>query len=197
MKYVLVGDIHGDYTFFMKICKKYTDHQIIQVGDFGVGFKPIPDYLNNKNFNFIRGNHDNPNLCLGNSHYIEDGSYLGPFFCVGGAYSIDKDYRTPFVDWWPNEELTYLEFKDIMDKYEELKPDYVITHDCPVSVLKQIHEYQLIPGGTITNQALDIMFSIHQPKLWIFGHHHLSFDKIINGTRFVCLNINEVLEIEI
>ena len=29
------------------------------------------------------------------------------FLCIGGAVSIDKMYRTPYVSGWPDEEITY------------------------------------------------------------------------------------------
>jgi hypothetical protein len=31
------------------------------------------------------------------------------------------------------------------------------------------------------------MWETHQPELWIFGHRHVPFDQVANGTRFVCL----------
>ena len=39
-----------------------------------------------------------------------------------------------------------------------------------------------------TRQAFQAMFEAHQPDLWVFGHWHHSFDGVLDGTRFVCLN---------
>jgi predicted phosphodiesterase len=41
---------------------------------------------------------------------------------------------------------------------------------------------------TATSSLAQQMYTIHKPDLWIFGHHHKSFDETIGGTRFICLN---------
>jgi len=43
-------------------------------------------------------------------------------------------------------------------------------------------------NNTLASNGLQIMFDMHRPKLWIFGHYHQDFDDVIKGTRFVCLN---------
>ena len=48
-----------------------------------------------------------------------------------------------------------------------------------------------------TRQALDAMFDIHKPDLWLFGHWHDSQDRNVMGTRFICLNELEYKDIEI
>jgi hypothetical protein len=40
---------------------------------------------------------------------------------------------------------------------------------------------------SITRQALNIMFEIHKPDFWFFGHWHDRRNWSIDGTRFVCL----------
>jgi UDP-2,3-diacylglucosamine pyrophosphatase LpxH len=47
-----------------------------------------------------------------------------------------------------------------------------------------------------TRQALDRMFEIHKPKLWIHGHHHMNLMRDIEGTRFVCLDELSFIDIE-
>jgi len=37
-------------------------------------------------------------------------------------------------------------------------------------------------NNTLASNGLQIMFDMHRPKLWVFGHY------VIKGTRFVCLN---------
>lgn len=48
---------------------------------------------------------------------------------------------------------------------------------------------QLFPytDKSITRNLLQSMFEEHQPKLWLFGHHHRSKRKEINGTEFICV----------
>ena len=69
----------------------------------------------------------------------------------------------------------------------------MVTHDCPLSVSEElfIKRGKSFSGGqyrTRTGTAFEEMFSIHKPKLWIFGHWHNNVDEVIDGTRFICLN---------
>lgn len=107
-------------------------------------------------------------------------------FFVRGAWSIDFANRTLGVDLWENEELTEEELKRAVKMYEEVKPSIVISHTCPHSVKEHLQIYGT-RVKTRTSAYLQQMFDIHQPKLWVFGHHHQEFDKVIGGCRFVCL----------
>jgi len=78
--------------------------------------------------------------------------------------------------------------------WNQIKPDYVITHDGPQWATRNVmardlkhpdRQFNIIP--TRTGQLLDQMFEYHKPKIWIFGHYHVGMDKEINGTRFICL----------
>ena len=69
----------------------------------------------------------------------------------------------------------------------------MVTHDCPLSVSNKL----FIENGksfsnkqykTRTGMALEAMFEIHKPKVWIFGHWHCNADEVIDGTRFICLS---------
>jgi hypothetical protein len=39
------------------------------------------------------------------------------------------------------------------------------------------------------------MFEIHQPEMWIFGHHHKNFQVRSNGTLFVCIRDGGVADL--
>jgi hypothetical protein len=39
------------------------------------------------------------------------------------------------------------------------------------------------------------MWNFYKPETWIFGHWHLSFDKVISGTRFICLNELDAIDL--
>lgn len=196
-----IGDIHGDWEYYNHITE--TTKDTIQVGDFGCGFeKYIPVKLNHQsivdnNHQMFRGNHDDPAKIKLLPNYIEDGTFdkSGDVFCIGGAESIDKNDRIEGVSWWPDEELSMEQFYSIMDKYEAEKPDIVATHDCPIDVYRTMDSYKLWFKPSRTSQALSSMFYIHKPKIWVFGHHHIPFDKEIDGTRFICCDINQIVEI--
>lgn len=203
----LIGDIHGAWTY-------YKDHLIdpnipsVQVGDFGYGFNYSKDALmlhwqeENPTQRFIRGNHDNVKVCRKSKNYIldgwreEDGSGI---MYVGGAWSIDYGLRREDVDWWADEENSTQDFEYIYECYKEMKPRIMITHDAPLHPASWIG---LLPKGSfqmVTRTALwlERMRQVHKPDLWVFGHWHKSVDRTAEGTRFVCLGIEEVKDLDL
>ena len=110
---------------------------------------------------------------------------------VGGAVSIDKAYRIAGYSWWPEEELSITELNGLVDVYIETKPRAMVTHDCPREVGELILRTEQNSSDKLqsrTCQAFQAMWSAHSPELWVFGHWHISFDHMLRGTRFVCLN---------
>ena len=105
-------------------------------------------------------------------------------FGVQGANSIDKHLRTEGKDWFCNEEMSYTQLGKAVDLYIESKPRIMFSHTCPSSVKKQLFNYD---ESSRTEQSLQVMFELHQPEIHFFGHFHRSVDKVINGTRFICL----------
>ena len=196
---IFVGDVHGKFSQFGKIVEDNPGKRIWQVGDMGIGFGQYPSAFS-PNVRFIRGNHDNPLLCGPHINYLGDygveiireNKELRSVFYVSGAFSTDQLYRTEGRDWWRGEELTYRQGQDCIDEYVKFRPEIVLSHDCPKSVV------ELICGtanNTATNQLLQAVFELHQPKLWVFGHHHISWQQKVQGTQFICLNELETVEI--
>jgi calcineurin-like phosphoesterase family protein len=201
MQVRFIGDVHGKWTRYKKLIK--DAERSLQVGDFGVGFinvhtdkpysNPPYDHMKRGQHFFIRGNHDNPGACKRHPFWIKDGgSAFGrsEIFCVGGALSIDKERRTENYDWWYDEELSYKELCSIMDIYELIKPRIVVSHECPDSIISQVLYEQSrfkydIPSTT--RKCFDNMLEIYKPDLWIHGHWHFDYHKIIKGTEFIGL----------
>lgn len=195
----IIGDVHGKINSYSNLLIGVDNS--IQVGDFGVGFfgeyreQKLLDFQNtNPNHMFIRGNHDDPQRCKHYPNYIPDGFVKDDIMFVGGAWSIDHAYRIEGLDWWPDEECSIEELNRIIDVYEATKPRIMITHDCPESVAYQLF---IATGNSIagkvhhktrTGQALQTMFDIHKPDIWIFGHWHMDVDHYVKNTRFMCLN---------
>lgn len=71
----------------------------------------------------------------------------------------------------------------------------MITHTCPSSVIGLVRGNK--DYSSRTDQALQSMLESHTPKLWVFGHFHTSFDEVINGTRFVCVDKNCFVDIDL
>jgi hypothetical protein len=207
-----IGDVHGKYDRYKKIiktpCSLNSRLPSIQVGDMGVGFRRLDgSFHKNPPFDamiddrFIRGNHDNPEVCKQHQKYIADGTIENNMMFIGGGLSIDRQWRVEGFSWWPDEEVSMAELNTMVDVYTTLRPEIMVTHDCPESVAGA-----LITGSTSlfklnmpsrTRQAFQSMFEIHQPRLWIFGHWHMSLDKIINGTQFICLAELEYRDINV
>ena len=200
--YRLIGDIHRKWASYIRIIEK-SEYPTIQLGDFGWGFadqytnplilqnaKQLEDVMSQGDHKYIRGNHDNPDACRLHNYCIEDGTYDEKYgvFYLGGAFSIDRACRTHGIDWWPDEELDYYQMLQMYDKYMDLKPRVMLTHDGPRGVMKKLFNFcDKLSQPSITEHGLQRMFEEHKPELWIFGHWHLSRDNIIDGTRFVCL----------
>lgn len=197
----VIGDVHGKIDMYLKLVKS-LDGPSIQVGDMGIGFRDVhlPTLENHK---FFRGNHDNPSRCREHTNYYREYGYdeKTGIFNMAGAWSIDWKYRVEGASWWADEELDWASLQQAADLYLEVKPRYVLTHDCPSSVVPYLLAPVLIPGDTSnsyfnaklecknsrTTQVLQSMFERWQPQRWIFGHYH--FDRIFDmqGTNFQCL----------
>lgn len=180
-----IGDVHAKFEEYRKLISKPLV-TTIQVGDLGVGFGSIPKLT--KNDYFIRGNHDNPVLCQNHPQYLGDYGIWGDIGYISGAMSTDQAQRTPGLDWWAEEQLSYLNMEEAIITILHHKPKIMVTHDCP-SLVKS-------PDGSLTKVGLDVIFERYQPQLWVFGHHHESIREEVYGTRFVGLAELEVYEIE-
>lgn len=211
MKTRLVGDIHGQFndysTFALKDCPNS-----IQLGDFGIGFSG--DFWHNKvatfqtanpGHRFIRGNHDNPEKCKTMPGFITDGKVENDVMFIGGAWSIDRAWRTEGIDWWPDEELSIVALDHLIGVYDMVRPRVMITHDAPTDVTFQMFvQSGLALGGssakkinTRTGQALQAMFDIHQPDEWYFGHWHVTMQCKFGRTMFHCLGELDFVDIEL
>ena len=202
MKIRFIGDIHGNYTNYKHIIK-FANYSV-QIGDFGFDHawgRLIQDKIDPKRHKIVLGNHDDfdfikendiPNALDG---YGYDMIADLPFFYVKGSRSIDKEWRTPGIDWWEAEELTYRESVDALNLYEKIKPDMMITHGVPGDAFYTLFPLKELHPST-TTQVLSDMLMIHNPKLWIFGDMHPSrtFMWKVANTHFICLAIDDYIE---
>lgn len=211
MQIRFIGDVHCHWDKYKKLIKGCD--RSLQVGDFGVGFinsvtekpysSPPHDHMSKGEHFFIRGNHDNPSACKRHPFWVKDGgSVFGrdDIFCVGGAFSIDKNRRTENYDWWHDEELIYGQLCNIMDTYELVKPKIVVSHECPDSVIsrvcqeKGIHKYDI---PSVTRRCFDNMLEIHKPDLWIHGHWHISAHTVYQGVEFIALGELDYVDLDV
>lgn len=205
-----IGDVHGHWAAYKRAIRDVPFS--IQVGDMGVGFfryrhggvaptsNPPFDSMAKGRHLFIRGNHDNPQVCRRQRFWIPDGSMVDGVFCLGGAVSMDRAYRTEGMDWWADEELSAEELEHHVARYAGLKPDIVCTHECPDSIASTVMSaYRIgrIDDGSRTRPALERMLQLHQPRLWVFGHWHRSIVVSRGRTTFRCLGELECIDVEL
>lgn len=198
---VVIGDVHGKTDTYQKIVRRLPPGQrSIQIGDMGIGFKGVGLHEMPQDHKWFRGNHDNPTKCRENANYLGDYGYLpeDKLFWLAGAFSIDRAYRIEGVSWWNDEELSIEELGKAVNLYEEMKPEYVLTHECPSeaaifmlqSLIGEYFDAKKDCTNSRTAQALQLMYEIHQPKEWVFGHYHV--DKTFHlkqdsRTKFTCV----------
>ena len=203
------GDI--DYKKLLTLKERnlsYDDYLII-CGDAGICWSPQTFQYHLDLYNdigctviFIDGNHENFNM-LNQCPLVE---YLGAlmhqidkhifhvlrgeimtidnksFLCVGGAISLDKMYRTPYVNWWPEEEITYHDIDNALNNLEKVnsKVDFVITHCCDTHTVIKAFGFR----RDICTDQLTFIDKVVNYKHWFFGHYH--FDRKISDTK-TCL----------
>jgi DNA repair exonuclease SbcCD nuclease subunit len=165
-KLYIIGDIHGEYKYFLHLIERYKmeNCHIIIAGDIGLGFYKVNYYidmfnmmnikLKNKNIHLylIRGNHDNPEwfsnppeplTLYSNIHIIKDYTVLNlcnhHILCIGGAVSVDKSDRYLGLTWWEGEEVFKID--NLNDIIKENNIDIVVSHTNPCFVEpKMTHE---------------------------------------------------------
>lgn len=105
------------------------------------------------------------------------------FMSVGGAVSVDKDWRQMQqskhnkVNWWPQEQLTEAELEQILRNHANspCDVDFLFTHDCPTNApfrgrMKNDQESQ------IHRQRMDRLGKAISPNMWFHGHMHTKYD---------------------
>ncbi len=150
---VISGDIHGDFNLLVnKICVQcqLRDTLVIVAGDCGFGFERKGYYENIVRRNakrmsdancwilFVRGNHDNPAYFDGKTFHhkrfmaIPDYSIVQAcghtLLCVGGAISIDRQYRK---DAWDANQKKLRRFGSITNDQDPLATNYYWPNEAP------------------------------------------------------------------
>ena len=115
------------------------------------------------------------------------------WMALGGAASVDRDYRQEDVDWFRAEVITPDQYETI----SELGPvNVVVAHDAPWGVPFLVKQYQLWrpaaqrgewPAGALRDsdahmQQMAYLAGQLHPRVWFHGHHHVAYhDELIVG----------------
>lgn len=113
------------------------------------------------------------------------------FMSMGGAFSIDKDRRTPGLSWWPEETITS---GDVFRAEEAGQVDVLLAHDTvepPPETLGKMMGYQPESGmmtrsrvragykldraSRANRQMLTEVVKAVDPALMIHGHFHYAY----------------------
>lgn len=219
---IIIGDIHGEFkTLNWEIHKrrKIENALLIQLGDFGVGFRG-DDMITICNFNdelkkhnnilvAIRGNHDNPSWFNGDFIYsnlklVPDYTVIettkGIIVCIGGAASIDKNYRTPDKTWWAGEIPKF--DLDVLKELEKINISHVMAHTnpsfCYPHMKSPLMKEDIIAYEKKSRKIITMNYhylkSFHNIQNWWSSHYHWHHEQTIKNTKFTTLDIMEFKE---
>jgi len=208
MRIAMLGDTHGNVRDIIDAMKMLdgTCDIIFQLGDFGYfprwekhkDFPKLVSDITSVPFYFLAGNHEDWESLpkeRNKFHQIEKNVFYSPtgntftfgsktFLTVGGGYSIDKVYRTPGLNWFKEEMLTY---EDCVYCTNLPKVDVILSHDCPLNV-----DLDVLPiAESFENRRmLQGIFDYHLPKFCYHGHYHCSYKRIVDGCEFNGVSCN-------
>ena len=210
----ITGDTNGDFHRFNHLNLNDEDMMIIlgDVGInyyLDEYDKKLKERLSKYNFKFfcIQGNHEERPENISSYHevgmfggqvYIED-EYPNLIFAkngelynlngksilvIGGAYSIDKDYRIiKGYPWFKNEKSSELERKSILEKYTGRHVDIILSHTCPLKYEPK-ESFKLSLPQELIDKSMENFLNEVEEKIdydkWYCGHYHIekTIDKL-------------------
>ena len=115
------------------------------------------------------------------------------FFTFGGAYSVDKMYRTEGLSWFPEEIPTREEYEEGWDHLEQIgfQVDYILTHSGPREVVAEMGYGELSDDEVELRRYLQRVADNTDFTAWYFGHFH---EDVGVEDRFFCL-YDEMVEL--
>ncbi|CDD28290.1 putative uncharacterized protein [Clostridium sp. CAG:433] len=119
---------------------------------------------------------DYPNLIFaknGELYNINDKNIL----VIGGAYSIDKNYRIiNNYPWFKNEQLSIDEMNNILDKYSGKYVDIILSHTCPLKY-EPVEAFKLKLDQSKIDKTMEKFLDVVEEKIdydkWYCGHYHI------------------------
>lgn len=122
--------------------------------------------------------------------YTIDGKKI---FTMGGATSIDKDWRTPNISWWEQEIPTKRQWQIAKNNLDKVnwKVDYVLTHCCPTEFMSEFVDSRYKTADEVSD-GLQVIYNLLEYKKWFCGHYHTDkdIDNNISCLYFRVIGIN-------
>lgn len=100
------------------------------------------------------------------------------FLAMGGAFSIDKAWRTPHVSWWHQETITEGDVQRAISaitlaNVEGYPIDVILAHDAPLSANLQLQNgYKDDRESEANRERLQYITDAAAPKYLFHGHYH-------------------------
>ena len=95
---------------------------------------------------------------------------------IGGAYSVDKEWRLQSGNkWFSGEQLTIEERNNAWDLFKGKEYDFVFSHTCPLSWQPTDLFLSFIDQSKVDNSMevwMDKLKDIFTWRHWLFGHYH-------------------------
>jgi len=171
--------------------------------------KELKEYLSNLNIKLfcIQGNHEErpenistykETIMFGGKVFIED-VFPNLIFAkngetynidnkrvlvIGGAYSVDKNYRLMYgYPWFKDEQLSEIEKETILSKYNGQHVDIILSHTCP----RKYEPTEVFMSGidqSIVDKSMEDFLDEVEENIdydkWYCGHYHTEkkIDKI-------------------
>lgn len=201
------GDWHGD-TFYACCAIKQLAGRVdvvLHTGDFGYQFTPaflgtVTAAAREANLLvlFVDGNHENFDW-LETQPVDPDGvqrltdrvwhlprgfrwEWAGlRFLALGGAVSIDRKARVPYLSWWPQERITYGQAVAVAS---DGPTDVMVTHDCPSgAAIPSLRSHLYSPDAVAECEAhrhllAEVVQAVRPRFLW-HGHYHVHHQALL------------------
>ena len=187
MSFIISGDTHGMIDvgkivdFFYEHEGEYTSEDyLITVSYTHLTLPTNVDIWNGGKVHFI----ENRIIHLMRGQVYEiDGTR---FFTFGGAYSIDKLYRTEGITWFPEEIPNREEYEEGWHNLEKVdfQVDYILTHSGPREVVAAMGYGELSDDEVELRQYFQRIADNTDFTAWYFGHFHEDTEI---DSRFYCL----------
>ena len=106
---------------------------------------------------------------------------------IGGAYSVDKEYRLMYgYKWFKDEQLTKNEMNTILKKIKNKHFDIVLTHTCPYKYEPKEVFIQGLDQNKVDKSMEKFLDKVENSityDKWYCGHYHT--EKIIDKLEFM------------
>jgi len=216
LKYVVSADqeatliVLGDFGLLWN--KNFREEQVKGVESF------MREHLPNLTLAFLDGNHENFHL-LNELPIVEKwGNFVGQvgerifrlltgrvywiehktFAVYGGAFSIDKAFRTKDLTWWAEEITKEEKIEELLQALAPFafKVDYLLTHTCDENSMFAIDKPPFTGKleDPVAKQIRTIKESIEIREFHAFGHMHV--DRVLVRSHKVLAMFSEFYELK-